>query len=323
MREITFREALNESLRYNLKNDEKVFCWGEDIGILGGAFGVTAGLFKEFGPDRIIDTPLSEMAIVGAGVGAALRGLKPVIEIMYIDFTPGCMDMIVNQMAKIHYMFGGQVNVPLVLRVVSGAMGYNAAQHSQSFYSFFVNTPGLIVALPSTPYDAKGLLNTSINSQNPVIFVENKRTVNIKGEVPEEYYTIPFGKADIKREGSDVTIVATQALVHDSLKVADEMQNENISIEVIDPRTIKPLDKKTILESVKKTGRLIVADEGCIYCGMASEISAIVAEEAIDYLDAPIIRVAAPDTPCPFSPPLEDEYIPGEEEIKNALKKVI
>ncbi|MFC2145098.1 alpha-ketoacid dehydrogenase subunit beta [Actinomycetota bacterium] len=323
MREITFREALNESLRYNLKNDDKVFCWGEDIGILGGAFGVTAGLFKEFGPDRIIDTPLSEMAIVGAGVGAALGGLRPVIEIMYIDFTPGCMDMIVNQMAKIHYMFGGQVNVPLVLRIVSGAMGYNAAQHSQSFYSFFVHTPGLIVALPSTPYDAKGLLNTSINSQNPVIFVENKRTVNIKGEVPEEYYTIPFGKADIKREGSDVTIVATQVLVHDSLKVADEMQNKNISIEVIDPRTIKPLDKKTILESVKKTGRLIVADEGWIYCGMASEISAIVAEEAMDYLDAPIIRVAAPDTPCPFSPPLEDEYIPGEEEIRNALKKVI
>jgi pyruvate dehydrogenase E1 component beta subunit len=323
VREITLREALNESLKYNLRNDEKVFCWGEDIGILGGAFGVTAGLFEEFGPDRIIDTPISEMAIVGAGVGAAIGGLKPVIEIMYIDFTPGCMDMIVNQMAKIHYMFGGQVNVPLVLRIVSGAMGYNAAQHSQSFYSFFVHTPGLIVAIPSTPYDAKGLLNTSIKSQNPVIFVENKRTVNIKGEVPEEHYTIPFGKADVKRKGTDITIVATQALVYDALKVADEMIDENISIEVIDPRTIKPLDKETILESVKKTGRLIVADEGWIYCGMASEISAIVAEEAIDYLDAPIIRVAAPDTPCAFSPPLEDEYIPGEEEIRNALKKII
>lgn len=323
MSEITFREALNDSLRYNLKNDDTVFCWGEDIGILGGAFGVTAGLYDEFGPDRIIDTPISEMAIVGAGIGAALGGLKPVIEIMYIDFTPGCMDMIVNQMAKIHYMFGGQVNVPMVLRIVSGAMGYNAAQHSQSFYSFFVHTPGLIVALPTTPYDAKGLLNTAIKSKNPVVFVENKRTVNLKGEVPEKYYTIPFGRADIKREGSDVTIVATQALLYDAIKVADGIKDEGISIEVIDPRTLKPLDKDTILNSVKKTGRLIVADEGWEYCGMASEISAIVAEEAIDYLDAPIIRVTAPDTPCAFSPPLEDAYIPGEEEIKKAIKKVI
>jgi len=323
VREITFREALNESLRYNLKNDNKVFCWGEDIGVLGGAFGVTAGLYKEFGPERIIDVPISEIAIVGAGIGASMGGLKPVIEIMYIDFTPGCMDMIINQMAKIHYMFGGQVNVPLVLRVVSGAMGYNAAQHSQSFYSFFVHTPGLIVVLPTTPYDAKGLLNTSIRSQNPIIFIENKRTVNIRGEVPEEYYTIPFGKADVKREGSDVTIVATQALVYDALNIADKVQKENISVEVIDPMTVKPLDKETIIESVKKTGRLIIADEGWIYCGLASEISAIVAEEAIDYLDAPIIRVAAPDTPCAFSLPLEDAYIPGEEEIRSALKKVI
>lgn len=323
MSEITFREALNDSLRYNLKKDKKVFCWGEDIGILGGAFGVTAGLYDEFGPDRIIDTPISEMAIVGAGIGAALGGLKPVVEIMYIDFTPGCMDMIVNQMAKIHYMFGGQVNVPMVLRIVSGAMGYNAAQHSQSFYSFFVHTPGLIVAVPTTPYDAKGLLNTSIESQNPVVFVENKRTVNMKGEVPEGHYKIPFGKASVKREGSDITIVATQALVYDAIKVADQLKGENISIEVIDPLTLKPLDKKTILDSVKKTGRLIVADEGWMYCGIASEISAIVAEEAIDYLDAPIVRVTAPDTPCAFSPPLEDEYIPGTEEIKDAIKKVI
>ncbi len=323
MREITFREALNESLRYNLKKDKRVFCWGEDIGILGGAFGVTAGLIDEFGPERIIDTPISEIAISGAAIGAALGGLRPVAEIMYIDFTPGCMDMIVNQMAKIHYMFGGQVKVPMVLRLVSGAMGYNAAQHSQSFYSFFVHTPGLIVVLPTTPYDAKGLLNTAIVDENPVIFVENKRTVNIKGDVPTEHYMIPFGKADIKRKGKDLTIVATQAMVYDALEVAEDMYKKGISIEVIDPMTLKPLDKKTIFDSVKKTGKLIVCDEGWIYCGMASEIAATVSEECFDWLDAPVIRVAAPDTPCPFSPPLEDEFIPGVKEIKEAIKKIL
>ncbi len=323
MREITFREALNESLRYNMKKDSRVFCWGEDIGILGGAFGVTAGLIEEFGPERIIDTPISEIAITGAAIGAALGGLRPVAEIMYIDFTPGCMDMIVNQMAKIHYMFGGQVKVPMVLRVVSGAMGYNAAQHSQSFYSFFVHTPGLIVATPTTPYDAKGLLNTAITDENPVIFVENKRTVNIKGPVPEEFYSIPFGKADIKRTGKDLTIVATQALVYDALSVAEDMDKEGFSIEVIDPRTLKPFDEQTIFDSVKKTGKLIVCDEGWINCGIASEIAARVTEQCFDWLDAPIIRVAAPDTPCPFSPPLEDEYIPGKKNIKEAIQKIL
>jgi acetoin:2,6-dichlorophenolindophenol oxidoreductase subunit beta len=323
MREITYREALNESLRYNLKNDKRVFCWGEDIGILGGAFGVTAGLYSEFGPDRIIDTPISEIAIVGAGVGAALGGLRPVIEIMYIDFTPGCMDMIINQMSKIHYMFGGQCRVPMVLRIVSGASGANAAQHSQSFYSFFVHTPGLIVVTPTTPYDAKGLLNTAIQDENPIVFVENKRIVNIKGEVPEEYYTIPFGKADVKKEGNDVTIVATQALVYDALKLAVEMEKEGVSIEVIDPRSLKPLDKETIFNSVKKTGKLVVADEGWLYCGMASEIAATVAEEMFDYLDAPIIRIGSPDTPCPFSPPLENAYIPGINQLRDAVKKII
>ena len=323
MRQIRFREALNESLRYNLKNDERVFCWGEDIGVLGGAFAVTAGLIDEFGPERIIDTPISEIAIVGAGIGAALGGLRPVVEIMFIDFTPGCMDMVVNQMAKIHYMFGGQCRVPMVLRIVSGAMGQNAAQHSQSFYSFFVHTPGLIVVTPTTPYDAKGLLNASIKSENPVIFVENKRTMNVKGEVPEEYYTIPFGKADIKREGEDLTIVATQALVYDALRVADDLEDEGISIEVIDPRTLKPLDKETIFKSVEKTGRLIVADESWLLCGVASEISALVAEERLTYLDAPIIRIGAPDTPCPFSPPLEAAYIPGEREIREAINNIL
>ncbi len=323
MREITFREALNESLRYNMREDKRVFCWGEDIGVLGGAFGVTAGLIDEFGSDRIIDTPLSEIAIVGAGIGAALGGLRPVVEIMYIDFTPGCMDMIVNQMSKIHYMFGGQCSVPIVLRIVVGAMGQNAAQHSQSFYSFFVHTPGLIVVTPTTPYDAKGLLNASILSENPVVFVENKRTVNVKGEVPEDFYTIPFGKADVKKQGKDLTIVATQALVYDAIKVAQDLESQGISIEVVDPRTLKPLDTQTIFASVEKTGRLIVADEGWTFCGMASEISAWGAEEMITYLDAPIIRIGAPDTPCPFSPPLEEAYIPGEKQIREAIDKIL
>ena len=323
MREITVREALNEALRYNLKNDPRVFCWGEDIGVLGGAFGVTAGLFEEFGADRIIDTPVSEMAIVGAAIGAALGGLRPVVEVMYIDFTPGCMDMIVNQMAKIRYMFGGQFKIPMVLRIVSGAAGYNAAQHSQSFYSFFLHTPGLVVVSPSMPYDAKGLLNSSIADENPVIFVENKRVVNRKGPVPEEYYTVPIGQAEVKRAGRDLTIVATQALVHDALKVAEEMDREGISIEVIDPRSLKPLDVQTILTSVEKTGRLIVADEGWLTCGFASEVSAIVAEQGITFLDAPIVRVGAPDVPCPFSPPLEDAYIPGENDLREAIRKVL
>lgn len=323
MREITVREALNEALRYNLANDSRVFCWGEDIGVLGGAFGVTAGLFEEFGGERIIDTPVSEMAIVGAAIGAALGGLRPVVEVMYIDFTPGCMDMIVNQMAKIRYMFGGQFKVPMVLRIVSGAAGYNAAQHSQSFYSFFLHTPGLVVVSPSGPYDAKGLLNSSIASEDPVIFVENKRVVNRKGPVPEEYYTVPFGQAEVKRSGRDLTIVATQALVYDALKVAEEMEQQGVSIEVLDPRSLKPLDTRTILASVEKTGRLIVADEGWLTCGFASEVSAIVAERGIPFLDAPIVRVGAPDVPCPFSPPLEDAYIPGEKDLRDAIRKVL
>jgi len=261
MREITYSEAINESIKYNMENDETVFNLGEDIGILGGCFRATHDLYDKFGRKRVFDTPLSEIGIVGAAIGAAMGGLRPIPEIMYIDFTPACMDMIVNQMAKIHFMFGGQIKIPLVLRIVSGAAGYNAAQHSQSFYPFFVNTPGLIVVIPSTPYDAKGLLNTAIADDNPIIFIEHKRLYNIKSDVPEEHYKIPFGKADVKREGSDITIVATHALVHDALVIAEEMEKEGTSIEVIDPMTLVPLDKETIFKSVEKTGKLIVADE--------------------------------------------------------------
>ncbi|MBC8389031.1 MAG: alpha-ketoacid dehydrogenase subunit beta [Actinobacteria bacterium] len=323
MRDITYSEAIFESIIYNMENDETVFNMGEDIGVLGGCFRATHDLYDKFGRKRVLDTPLSEIAIVGAAIGAAMAGLRPIPEIMYIDFTPGCMDMIVNQMAKIHFMFGGQIKIPMVLRVVSGAAGYNGAQHSQSLYPFFVNTPGLIVVLPSTPYDAKGLLNTAIADDNPVIFVEHKRLYNIKSDVPKEYYKIPFGKADVKKEGNDITIVATHALVHDALAIAEEMEKEGTSIEVIDPMTLVPLDKETIFKSVEKTGKLIVADESILSCGVASEISSLVAEEMFDYLDTPIIKVGSPNCHCPFSMPLEDAYIPGKKEIKEAISKIL
>ena len=322
MREITVREALRESLRYNIAHNEKVFLAGEDVSVVGGGMGVSKGLIDEFGDKRIVDTPISENAIVGLGIGAALTGLRPVVEIMYIDFVTCCADMILNQMAKIHFIFGGQVKVPMVLKTVSGTSGGNAAQHSNNFYPMFLNTPGLVVMAPSTPYDSKGLFNMAIEDDNPVIFIEHKRIYNIKGHVPEKHYTLPIGVADVKKEGTDITIVATQALVYDALNVAEEMEQEGVSIEVIDPRTLNPLDKAAIYESVKKTGRLIVADESCLTCGFASEVASSVAEEMFDYLDAPVARVGSPDTSAPYSPPLEQEYIPGKEEIREAIKKV-
>jgi pyruvate/2-oxoglutarate/acetoin dehydrogenase E1 component len=322
MRELTYAQAINEALSYNLKTDERVFLMGEDIGKYGGIFQVTAGLLDKFGPERIIDTPISESAFVGAAVGAAMTGMRPVVEIMFIDFTTCAMDMIVNQMAKIHYMFGGRGRVPMVLRTNIGAGRGAAAQHSQSFHTFFLHIPGLIVVTPSTPYDAKGLMNTAILDENPVIYVEHKKLYANKGDVPEDHYTLPFGKADIKREGRDITIVATLAMVGRALSVAEEFAKDGIEIEVVDPRTLRPLDKKGILESVKKTGRLIVADEGHVTCGVASEISAGIAEEAIQYLQAPILRVGSPDTPVPFSPPLEKAFIPDEDDIREAVLKM-
>lgn len=322
MREITYAQAINEALAYNLEKDPRVFLMGEDIGRYGGIFQVTAGLLDKFGSERVIDTPISEAAFVGGAVGAAMTGMRPIVEIMFIDFTTVAMDMIVNQMAKIHYMFGGRGKVPMVLRTNIGAGRGAAAQHSQSFHSFFMHIPGLIVVTPSTPYDAKGLLNTSIQDENPVVFVEHKKLYITKGDVPEGHYTIPFGKADVKREGKDMTIIATHAMVARSLSVAEEFSKEGIEIEVIDPRTLRPLDKGTILESVKKTGRLIVADEGTVTCGVGAEISASVAEEAIEYLQAPILRIGSPDTPVPFSPPLEKIYIPDEDDVREAVVKM-
>jgi pyruvate dehydrogenase E1 component beta subunit len=251
-----------------------------------------------------------------------MTGMRPVVEIMFIDFSTCAMDMIVNQMAKIHYMFGGRGKVPMVLRTNIGAGRGTAAQHSQSFHAFFLHIPGLIVVTPSTPYDAKGLMNTAILDENPVLFIEHKKLYANKGDVPEDHYTIPFGKADIKRIGRDITIVATLAMVSRSLSVAEEFAKDGIEIEIVDPRTLRPLDKRSILESVKKTGRLIVADEGSVTCGVTSEISAMVAEEAIQYLQAPILRVGSPDTPVPFSPPLEKIFIPDEEDIREAVHKM-
>ena len=288
---------------------------GEDVGTYGGIFQVSAGLLKDFGPDRVIDTPISEAAFVGGSVGAALTGLRPVVEIMFIDFTTACMDMIVNQMAKMHYMFGGRGKVPMVLRTNIGAGRGAAAQHSQSFHSFFMHIPGLVVVTPSTPYDAKGLIIEAIKCDDPVMFIEHKKLYVEKGDVPEEAYRIPFGQADVKRKGKDVTIVATHAMVLRSLKAAEEAAKEGIDVEVVDPRTLKPLDKDTILSSVKKTGRLIVADEGHKTAGVGAEIAAIAAEEAIWWLKAPVARVCSPDTPVPFSPPLEQAYIPDVKDL--------
>ncbi len=324
MRRITYREALRQALREEMRRDPAVFLLGEDIGrYWGGAFKVTEGLAEEFGDERVRDTPISESAIIGTGVGAAITGMRPVAEIMFGDLTALAMDQIANQAAKIRYMFGGQVSCPLVIRTPFGAGVNIASHHSQSLEAWFMHVPGLYVAVPSTPYDAKGLLKTAIRGENPVFFCEHKLLYPVEGEVPEEEYTIPFGVADVKRKGSDVTVVATLYMVHKALNAAETLEKEDISVEVVDPRTLTPLDKKTILDSVKKTGRLIVVSEDCKTAGVGAEIAAVVAEEAVDYLDAPIKRVAGQDVPIPFSPPLEQFVIPNEKKIVEAVKEVI
>jgi len=324
VRKITYREALREALIEEMRRDSTVFLLGEDIGkYWGGAFKVTDGLAEEFGDERVRDTPISESAIIGTAVGAAITGMRPVAEIMFGDLTALAMDQIANQAAKIRYMFGGQVKCPLVIRTPFGAGVNIASHHSQSLEAWFMHVPGLYVAVPSTPYDAKGLLKTAIRGSNPVFFCEHKLLYPIEGEVPEEEYTIPVGVADIKREGADITLVATLYMVHKALSAAKELEKEGISAEVVDPRTLTPLDKKAIINSVKKTGRLIIVSEDCKTTGVSAEIAAIVAEEAIDYLDAPIKRVAEPDTPIPFSPPLENYVLPDEKAIIKAVREAV
>ena len=323
MRKLTYAQALNEALRQEMRRDPSIYVAGEDVGRYGGIFGVTAGLLQEFGEKRVKDTPITESAIIGSAVGAAAAGLRPVVELMFIDFIGVALDQLFNQAAKMKYMFGGKARLPLVVRTQGGGGMGAAAQHSQCLEAWFMHVPGLKVALPSTPYDAKGLLIQAIRDDNPVFFIEHKMCYGLSGDVPEEPYTIPFGKADVKREGKDVTIVATLFMVQKALSAAERLAKEGISAEVIDPRTLTPLDEEAILASVRKTHRLVIVHEAVKRAGSGAEIAAIVAEHAFDYLDAPIKRVAAPFTPVPFSPVLEREYIPDEDKIIAAVKEVV
>lgn len=324
MRRITYRDALREALREEMRRDPSVFLLGEDIGrYWGGAFKVSEGLAQEFGDERARDTPISESAIIGTAVGAAITGMRPVAEIMFGDLTALAMDQIANQAAKIRYMFGGQAKCPLVIRTPFGAGVNIASHHSQSLEAWFMHVPGLFVAVPSTAYDAKGLLKTAIRGDNPVLFCEHKLLYPIEGEVPEEEFTIPFGIAEIKREGTDVTVIATMYMIHKALRAAEQLEKDGVSVEVVDPRTLAPLDKSALVGSVKKTGRAVIVTEDCKTAGVSAEISAVIAEEAIDYLDAPIRRVAEPDTPIPFSPSLEQFVIPDERAIIKAVREVV
>ena len=307
---LTFSEAIKEALAEELRRDKRVFIIGEDVGEAGTAFKVLLGLIDEFGPERIIDSPISEPGITGLGVGAAMTGMRPVVDIMFGDFSTLIMDQMVNQAAKTHYMSGGKLKVPMVLRTTMGAGRRSAAQHSQSLHVWFSHIPGLKVAIPSTPYDAKGLMKSAIRDDNPVVIFEDKMMYQLKGPVPEEDYTIPFGVADIKRAGSDITLVATSSMVHVALAAAEKLAEIGLSAEVIDPRTTVPLDKTTLIESAKKTSRAIVIDEGYEAYGVTAEIASIIADGAFYYLDAPVKRLGAMDVPIPFSPVLEDLTIP-------------
>ncbi|MEK7443064.1 MAG: alpha-ketoacid dehydrogenase subunit beta [Chloroflexota bacterium] len=319
-REITFAEAIREALAEEMRRDSRVFIIGEDVAEAGTPFKVLSGLVEEFGKDRVIDTPISEPGFTGIGVGAAMTGVRPVVDIMFGDFLTLTMDQIVNQAAKVHYMSGGKIKVPIVFRTTLGATRRSAAQHSQSLHAWVSHVPGLKVAIPSTPYDAKGLLKTAIRDDNPVVFFEDKLSYKLKGPVPAEEYTIPFGVADIKRKGQDITIVATSSMVQVALAAAELLNGVGISAEVIDPRTTFPLDKVTIIESAKKTSRAIVVDEGYERYGVTAEIASVIADGAFYYLDAPVKRMGAMDVPIPFSPVLEDLTVPTEKSVFEMAK---
>jgi pyruvate dehydrogenase E1 component beta subunit len=325
-------QAIAEAIRQEMERDPRVFVMGEDVGVYGGIFGATYGLWKQFGDERVRDTPISEMGFVGAAVGAALEGMRPIVEVMFIDFIGACFDQVLNHMSKIHYMSGGQMKVPVVLMTAIGG-GYNdAEQHSQCLYSLFAHLPGIKVVIPSTPYDAKGLMIQAIRDDNPVMYFFHKGLMGLPwmsiieatwAPVPEEPYTLPFGVADVKREGRDVTIVAVAMMVHRALEAAETLAKEGISAEVIDLRTLVPLDKAAILNSVKKTHRLLIVDEDYKSFGLASEIACLVAEEALDYLDAPPRRLAVPDVPIPYSDTLEDFVIPSAASIAQAVRALV
>jgi pyruvate dehydrogenase E1 component beta subunit len=324
MREITYLEAIREALRQEMQRDERVFIIGEDVGVYGGAFGVTLGLVDEFGEERVIDTPISELGIAGAITGAALTGMRPVGEIMFMDFTTLATEQLVNQAAKIRFMFGGKASVPFVLRTPAGSGMGAAAQHSQSLENWFVHVPGIKVVMPSTPYDAKGLLLASIRDDNPVIFVEGKLLYKTKGHVPEDDYIVPLSSAEVKREGTDLTIIATSIMVKRSLEASEQLAKEGIEVEIVDPRTLKPLDEETIVQSVKKTGKALVVHEACKTGGYGGEIVAVIAgSEAFDYLEAPVKRLAGRDIPVPYNRILEYNTVPQVENIIEASKELV
>ena len=320
---MTYRDAINRTLDEMLESDPSVLLFGEDIGPLGGAFQVTKGLWKKHGTKRVRNTPISEAAIVGTAIGTACTGLKPIAELMFCDFLYIAMDQVVNQMAKMKYMYGGKAVLPIVIRTTVGAGLSAAAQHSQSNESMFMHVAGLKLVMPSTPADAVGLLRSSLADPNPVIYFEHRILYDKKGEVPDGDFTIPIGVADVKREGTDMTIVATGLMVHHALKAAEELSKEGISVEVVDPRTLLPLDTETILNSVKKTHKVLIAHEAPKTSGPGAEISAQIAESAFEYLDAPIIRVAGKDTPIPFSPIMERFVIPQVEDILEGARKLM
>lgn len=315
MKEITYADAIKDAIRSKLLNDPTVFLAGEDISVMGGSFGVSAGLYSEFGPERIVNTPISETAIIGLGVGAAAAGMRPIVELMYLDFAGCAMDEIMNQAAKMRYMFGGKCKIPMVIRAAGGATVRAAAQHSQMIEAMFTHIPGLKVVLPSSPADAKGLLLEAIEDDNPVVFIEHKALYSMKGPVQENAERIPFGKAKVLREGSDITIIAWSYMVHVAMEAAKKLEENGVYAEVIDARTLVPFDKETLFRSIKKTHRLAIVSEAVKTSNFASEIAMMVCEECIDEMDENIIRITAPNCPIPYSGVLEDAYVPNSEKI--------
>jgi acetoin:2,6-dichlorophenolindophenol oxidoreductase subunit beta len=321
--ELSYREAVRDAMSTAMRRDEDVFIMGEDIAEMGGSMGVTQGMLEEFGPERVRNTPISEMAIVGAGIGAAIAGMRPIVEIMYQDFTTLAMEQIVSQAAKHRYMSGGQIKVPLTIRTQGGAGWSPGAQHAQQLEAWFVHVPGLKVVFPSTPEDVRGLLWSSIYEDNPIILFEHRTLYGIKGDVPDEIEPIEIGKARVHREGEDVTVIATGRLVHESLKAAEQAEEEGISVEVIDPRTLQPLDEDALIASVKKTNRAVVAHEAVTRMGWGAEVAAVVQEKAFDWLDAPIARVGAKFTPIPFAPVMEEWVVPHSQDVLAAIMKTV
>ena len=322
MAEKQYREAIKEALREEMHRDENVFILGEEVGIWGGTYAVTRGLRDEFGDKRVRDTPIAEAGIIGTAVGAAMGGLRPIAELMTINFSLIAMDQIVNNAAKIHSMFGGKIRVPMVIRTPAG-WGQLAATHSQSFESWYASLPGLIVVMPSTPYDAKGLLKTAIRSDNPVMFIEHSRLYGVTGLVPDQEYLLPFGVSDVKRKGKDVTLVTYSRMLHVSLGAAEKLAQEGIGVEVIDLRTLRPLDMEPVYESVRKTHRALVVEEDWLSCGMGAEIAARIGHDTFDYLDAPVERVAALEAPLPYAKNLETLALPDEKKVIDAVKQMM